>query len=194
MRSAQKNTVMTKVKSDDLQRSRDESDGSDEEEEEETDYGEVLVTGGGIQPKLPQLDEHFKLDSEDKQSRADITDLVANLRVFYARLTRIKNARLQQAAEKSGRECVPFKTSLFVAETEHAVGRSIDLIGKLTTSELERKERKRWEDTSDAGREAMEEFMATVKECVGNSVGCKNLIRKMHSGLQMLNAIRAVFV
>ena len=36
--------------------------------------------------------------------------------------------------------------------------------------------------------------MATVKECVGKSVGCKNLIRKMHSGLQMLNAIRAVFV
>ena len=41
MRSAQKNTEMTKVKSDDLQRSREESDESDEDEEEETDYGEV---------------------------------------------------------------------------------------------------------------------------------------------------------
>ena len=180
MRSAQKNTETAKAKSEDLQKMRDESGETDEEEEEETDYDEVLVTGGGTQPKLPQLDETFKLDSEDKQSRADITDLVEGLRVYYARLMRIKNARLQQAAAKSGKECVPFKTSLFGAETEHAVGRSIDLIGKLTTSELERKERKRWEDTSDAGREAMEEFMATVKECVGKSVGCKNLIRKMH--------------
>ena len=40
----------------------------------------------------------------------------------------------------------------------------------------------------------MDEFMATVKECVGTNIECKNLIRKMHSGLQMLNAIRAVFV
>ena len=194
MRSVKKKINTTRVKSDDLHKSREESDGSDEEEGDETDYTDVLVTGGGIQPKLPQLDEHFKLDSEDKQSRADITDLVANLRVFYARLMRIKNAKLLQAATKSGKEFVPFGTSLFAAETEHAVGRNIDLIGKLTTSELERKERKRWEDTSAAGREAMEEFMATVKECVGKSVGCKNLIRKMHSGLQMLNAIRAVFV
>ena len=61
-------------------------------------------------------------------------------------------------------------------------------------NELGRKERKRWENTTEAGREAMEEFMATVKECVGKSVECKNLIRKMHSGIQMLNAIRAVFV
>ena len=74
MRSAQKNTEMTKAKSDDLQKIRDESGETDEEEEEEeTDYDEVLVTSGGTQPKLPQLDEHFKLDSEDKQSRADIT-------------------------------------------------------------------------------------------------------------------------
>ena len=143
MRSSQKKKKPTKVKSDDLQRSREESDGSDEEEGDETDYTDVLVTGGGIQPKIPQLDENFKLDPEDKQSRADITDLVSSLRVFYARLIRIKNAKLQQAATKSGKECVPFRTSLFVAETEHAVGRSIDLIGKLTTNELERKERKR---------------------------------------------------
>ena len=142
-RSAQKNTETVKAKSEDLQKMRDESGETDEEEEEETDYDEVLVTGGGTQPKLPQLDETFKLDSEDKQSRADITDLVEGLRVYYARLMRIKNARLQQAAAKSGKEYVPFKTSLFGAETEHAVGRSIDLIGKLTTSELERKERKR---------------------------------------------------
>ena len=80
MRSSQKKKKPTKVKSDDLQRSTEESDGSDEEEGDETDYDDVLVTGGGIQPKLPQLDEHFKLDPEDTQSRADITDLVANLK------------------------------------------------------------------------------------------------------------------
>ena len=55
LRSAKKKTETTKVKLDDLQRSREESDGSDEEEGEETDYDDVLVTGGGIQPKLPQL-------------------------------------------------------------------------------------------------------------------------------------------
>ena len=40
----------------------------------------------------------------------------------------------------------------------------------------------------------MEEFMAIVKESVGSNTDCKNLIRKMRSGLQMLNALRAVFV
>ena len=93
-RSAQKNTEAVKAKSEDLQKMRDESGETDEEEEEETDYDDVLVTGGGTQPKLPQLDETFKLDAEDKQSRADITDLVEGLRVYYARLMRIKNARL----------------------------------------------------------------------------------------------------
>ena len=126
-RSAQKNTEAVKAKSEDLQKMRDES-GETDEEEEETDYDEVLVTGGGTQPKLPQLDETFKLDAEDKQSRADITDLVEGLRVYYARLLRSKNARLQQAAERVGKEYAPYKTSLFGAETEHAVGRNIDLI------------------------------------------------------------------
>ena len=40
----------------------------------------------------------------------------------------------------------------------------------------------------------MEEFMAIIKDCVGANTDCKNIIRKMHSGLQMLNSIRAVFV
>ena len=46
MRSAKKKNKTTRVKSDDLQRSREESDGSDEEEGEETDYADVLVTNG----------------------------------------------------------------------------------------------------------------------------------------------------
>ena len=47
MRSSQKKkkTKTMSVKSDDLQRSTVESDGSDEEEGDETDYDDVLVTG-----------------------------------------------------------------------------------------------------------------------------------------------------
>ena len=130
-----KNT--TRVKSDDLHRSGEESDESDEEEGERTDYSEVLVTGGGITPKPPHLGEEFKLDPDDKQSRADITDLINNLQVFYARLVRIRNVKLQQMAIKAGVEgkYVPIRTSLFVAETEHYIARNTDLVGKLDTNE-----------------------------------------------------------
>ena len=103
------------------------------------------MTGGGITPKPPRLSERFKLDPDDKQSRADITDLVANLRVFYARLVRISNVKLQRMAIKTGKEdkFVPVGTSLFAAETELYIGRNPDLVGKLDTNELERKGRKR---------------------------------------------------
>ena len=87
LRSAKKKKT-TKDKSDDLHKSGEESGESDEEEEEEIDYSGVLVTGGGIAPKPPRLSEGFKLDPDDKQSRADITDLMGSLQVYYARLVR----------------------------------------------------------------------------------------------------------
>jgi hypothetical protein len=55
-------------------------------------------------------------------------------------------------------------------------------------------ERKRAERASTLGRDGMEESMAIIRECVEESEECTNLIRKMHSGLQVLNTTRAVFV
>ena len=101
MRSDKKKKT-TRDKSDDLHKSGEESDESDEEEEERIDCSGVLVTGGGITPRLPRLSEGFKLDPDDKQSRADITDLISNLQVFYARLVRIRNVKLQTLAIKAG--------------------------------------------------------------------------------------------
>ena len=73
------------------------------------------------------------------------------------------------------------KMNLFVAETEQWIGGNLDLIGKIDMLKIEERERKRWEMASDGDREAMEEFMAIVKESVGSNTDCKNLIRKMHS-------------
>ena len=58
---------------------------------------------------------------------------------------------------------VSVKTSLFMSETEQLIGSNLDLIGKIDMLEIEEMERRRWEKTNDAGCEAMEEFMATVK-------------------------------
>ena len=121
---------------------------------------------------------------------------MGNLSVYFARLRRIHNARLSVLSIKGGGKIkyVAKKMNLFVAETEQWIGGNLDLIGKIDMLKIEEMERKRWEMASDGGREAMEEFMAIVKESVGSNTNCKNLIRKMHSGLQMLNALRAVFV
>ena len=70
------------------------ADGSAEDEEEEMDYDEVLVTSGTNNPKPPRLGEGFKLEANDKQSRADMTDLVGNMSVYFARLKRIHNAKM----------------------------------------------------------------------------------------------------
>ena len=81
-----------------------------------------------------------------------------------------------------------------MAETEQFIGANLDLIGKLDMLKIEDLERSRIERASPKEREGVEEFIAIIKESVGASIECKNLIRKMHSGLQMLNATRAVFV
>ena len=84
--------------------------------------------------------------------------------------------------------------NLFKAETEVYIGRNLDSIGKLNTLTLSNDERKRADEADTLERDGMEEFMAVIRECVEESEECTNLIRKMHSGLQMLNALRAVFV
>ena len=125
-----------------------------------------------------------------------MTDLMQNLSIYFARLKRNHNAKMSVLSLKGG-ERVQYATktvSLFAAETEVWIGGNLDQIGKIDTLEIEESERKRWDSSSDEGREAMEEFMAIVKESVGSNTDCKNLIRKMRSGLQMLNALRAVFV
>ena len=65
-------------------------------------------------------DETLKLDTNDKQSRADITDLMGILSVYYARLLRIHNARMSALSIKGGGKVkhAPVKMSLFMAETE----------------------------------------------------------------------------
>jgi hypothetical protein len=120
---------------------------------------------------------------------------MASLSVYFARLLRVYNAKLTALAMKGGKtKYEAVKMSLFVAETEAFIGFNLDSTWKLDLLDIEDHERKKAKKASDNERDGMEEFMAIIKECVGANTKCKNLIRKMHSGLQMLNSIRAVFV
>ena len=66
------------------------------------DYHEVLVTSGATTPKSPALGEGFKLEANNKQSRSDMTDLVASLLIYFARLLRVHNAKMSALAMKGG--------------------------------------------------------------------------------------------
>ena len=111
------------------------------------DYDEVLVTSGANNPKPPRLGEGFKLEANDKQSRSDMTDLMGNLSVYFARLKRLHNAKLSVLSLKGGGNVkyVVKTMNLFVAETELWIGDNLDLIGKIYTLRTEEMERKRWE-------------------------------------------------
>ena len=126
------------------------------------DYSKVLVTSGTNNPKPPRLGEGFKLEANDKQSRADMTDLVGNMSVYFARLKRIHGTKLSVLSLRGGGNVTyVMKTmNLFMAETELWIGGNLDLVGKIDTLKIEELEKK---TASDEGREAMEEFMAIVK-------------------------------
>jgi hypothetical protein len=161
-------------------------------------YENVLITSHGYNAaKLPRLKKHFQLKAKHNQSRQDITDLVPGLSIYFARLVRSCLAKAAELEMKTGKEVDPASLkskSLFGAETEYYIGKNLDSIGKLNALTLSTNERKRADAADSLEHDAMEELMAIVRECVEESEECTNLIRKMHSGLQMLNAIRAVFV
>ena len=167
-------------------------------EEESSDYKQVLITGVGFTAaKLPRLKKSFELKAKHNQSRQDITDLVSRLSIYFARLLRGHLAKAAESEMKTGKDVAKGllkQKSLFTAETEVYIGRNLDSIGKINTLTLSTAERKRADGADTLDRDGMEEFMAVIRECVEESEECTNLIRKMHSGLQMLNAIRAVFV
>jgi hypothetical protein len=143
------------------------------------------------------LKKSFELRAKHNQSRQDITDLVSRLSIYFARLLRCHLAKAAESKMKTGKEVAKEslkQKNLFTAETEFHIGRNLDSIGKINTLTLSTAERKRADGADTLERDGMEEFMAIVRECVEESEECTNLIRKMHSGLQMLNAIRAVFV
>ena len=115
------------------------------EEEESMDYSEVLVTSGATAPKPSYLDKVFKLDTNCKQSRADITDLISGLSVYSARLLRVHCAKMATVVMKRGSKLLgsnAINKSLFAAETEVFIGSNLDSIGKLDPLEIEDHERK----------------------------------------------------
>ena len=92
LRGSTKKQGKVRSESKELLESGEEADES-AEEGESMDYSEVLVTSGTTAPKPPRLDEEFKLDANDRQSKADITDLISSLSVYFARLLRVHNSR-----------------------------------------------------------------------------------------------------
>ena len=75
-------------------------------EKEPMDYSEVLVTSGTTAPKPPCLAKECKLDTNCKQSRADITDLIQELSVYFARVLRVHNAKIAAVVLKGGEDQV----------------------------------------------------------------------------------------
>ena len=101
-RSSTKRMREVRAESKELFESGEEADEPAEEEESMDYYREVLMTSGATTPKSPRLGEEFSLDANDKQSRADMTDLMASLSVYFARLLRVHNARMSALAIKGG--------------------------------------------------------------------------------------------